>query len=304
MASCQALVDATPGLTSGRHVLYPAGPTGEAVAAYCDMTQQPAGQSLFDVPSGTMTLEGSRLCTTRYSNDDMDSTMMWVTLEGKVLSSNSYNTNAADWFTLTRDQVEDGYNGPMLNSASRSYLWGADAELYRPTGLGSYDKPIPFPASGHVGGTVVWFTSSGIKFRNSAQDYSFPYPSALPACVDIRLLSRAGVNGLVYVTDGISTVMLATRTSNSLTCMSILNFDWSARYTRRLQPSGPAPEPEPMPEPEPAPEPEPEPEPGPTLAIPFDPSARSTRQSELAPFGWVLCSLLVCLRPPRMRMAQ
>ena len=44
----------------------------------------PAGQSIFDVPPGGMALEGEKLCTLHRNNDDMDSTLMWVTLEGKI----------------------------------------------------------------------------------------------------------------------------------------------------------------------------------------------------------------------------
>ena len=43
-ATCNAIITASPGLASGVYQLYPAGPAGEGVAAFCDFSQTPAGQ--------------------------------------------------------------------------------------------------------------------------------------------------------------------------------------------------------------------------------------------------------------------
>ena len=127
MATCNDLKLATPTLTSGVQALYPAGPAGMRVAAYCDMTQSPAGQSLFDVPSGTMALTGRKLCTLNYNMDDMDSTLMWVTFEGKIttVETNALNTN--QWYTLDRDEMGTNIRRTAQNA---NRLWGSST-LYR-----------------------------------------------------------------------------------------------------------------------------------------------------------------------------
>lgn len=162
MATCADLVALVPTLPSGPYVLRPAGagPNREAVPAFCDTTQRPAGQSLFGLPSGTMQLEGSTLCTMVMSNDDMDSTMMWVTLDGKVKTNNGLDTGGANWVTFSRADMRRG-----AQAGSAGYLWGDKANLYRPIGVSAYDKPIPFPGSGWSGGTVVWLGSSNVCMR-------------------------------------------------------------------------------------------------------------------------------------------
>merc|ERR1711935_1080257 len=89
--------------TSGAHTLSPFGSRDSAhtVVSYCDMSQTPAGQSLFTV-SGGITF-GSRSCTLQISNDDMDSSMMWVDYTGKVETTNNQNVASSNWMTLPRD---------------------------------------------------------------------------------------------------------------------------------------------------------------------------------------------------------
>jgi hypothetical protein len=96
-ASCAALQSA--GYTaSGEYGLRPctsAHADSVVVPAYCDMSVTPAGQSLFTTNGSPMAFEGSVVCTLTYSNDDMDSTMMWVDYTGKVDRTNYQNPTSS-----------------------------------------------------------------------------------------------------------------------------------------------------------------------------------------------------------------
>lgn len=232
MATCDALK--TLGSPTGVYSLRPRGPTrGITVTAYCNMTQTPAGQSLFDVPSGSMGLIGSKLCTLTLGNDDMDSTLMWADFTGKVCRTNEEYTSYKIFNTLPRD-ANTAFSAPAA-----SYLWSTDstaaasaagANLYRPTsGISSTDKPIPFPGSGVPGGTVVWLGTNKVAFRMEGVDYSFDYPASMTANANCKHANSR--NSQAFITDGISSVAIARWDL----CLSVLRFDWSApTYTASM----------------------------------------------------------------------
>ena len=234
--TCEALRQSDPTLPSGAYPLRPRGThaDSEVVEAFCEFGTSPAGQSIFDVPSGRMALVGDTLCTLTHNNDDMDSTLMWATLDGKVKSTNNGDTTSSDWYTFSRDDMVAAPPGSQGN------LWGSDANFYRPLGIGNNDKPIPFPRSGVAGGTVVWLSSAELRFRMAGADYTLPYPSTLPYECTRHLNTSLGRvdlygGGSVYVTDGISSVAIGWRDGTALTCLAVLTLDWNApTYTAAM----------------------------------------------------------------------
>ena len=234
MATCQALKTLNPAAASGVYDLRPRGPTrGLIVPAFCDMSQTPAGQSLFDIPGGAAPrLEGSSICTLNRGNDDMDSTYMWADLTGKVCTDQSTNfVGSNNWMTLERSGVT-----ASATVSPRAKIWTtADGtNLYRPPAAGSNDKPIPFPGSGVPGGTVVWLSSTSIRFRVEGVDYALNYPAEIPT----SCRPSTSTNQNIFVTDGISSVTIGRKATGSTsvpTCMNVLSFDWSASsYTQAM----------------------------------------------------------------------
>ena len=159
MATCNDLLALNSALPSGAYVLRPAGPDRDAVPVYCDMTQSPPGQSLFDVPSGTIAFVGSKLCTMTWNNDDMDSTMMWVTLEGKIKRDNGYDTTGRTYFTFSRD---------LMTATGMQSQWadypGRRRSVPAVGTLNGCAKRILFPAPA-IPGTVVWLQNDALKFK-------------------------------------------------------------------------------------------------------------------------------------------
>ena len=225
MATCNDLLALNSALPSGAYVLRPAGRDRDAVPVYCDMTQSPPGQSLFDVPSGTIAFVGSKLCTMTYNNDDMDSTMMWVTLEGKIKRDNGYDTTGRTYFTFSRDLM----TATGVPSQSADYIWAGDADRYRPSGtLNSCAKPIPFPGSGYTNGTVVWLQNNALMFKAAGTDYSIPWASTGIPRTCYSDLSTCSNNAYVFVTDGISSFSIGRRNNANMRCYFTVQIDWTA----------------------------------------------------------------------------
>ena len=215
--------------TSGTYSVSPRGSKTDSacIRVYCDMTTSPPGQSLFSVSTSGISLSGSPSCVMNYENDDMDSTLMWVDLKGKVMTANSQDATLMNWMTLPRDGTSP--------STSQHYIWGSASEHW-PSSLSSLATPVPFPGAGTAAGIVVWFDTSHIRFR-TAQDgsFEFTYPSAMSSC----LPDLTDANKMVWVTDGVNTVLVGkyddTRQLTSLSCAYTLTFDWSAAaYTSSM----------------------------------------------------------------------
>ena len=229
MASCEAIRVLTPDAPSGTYTLLPRGahPYSQSIIAFCDMSTAPAGQSLFDVP-GVMALEGTKLCTWNRPNDDMDSSLMWADFSGRVKFDAREYTHDNRWFPFPRSAMT------ATSQPRAQTLWGDDDFLYRPNGVGTGAKPIPFPGSGVAGGTVVWLSNIGVKFRVNGVDFAWPYPANMPTTC-VNTLQRVGGtfrNTNVLVTDGISSVAIGKRSGSTISCMSVLRIDWSAaEYT-------------------------------------------------------------------------
>jgi len=215
---------------SGVYTLRPRG--GKAATdvehqVYCDMSTTPAGQSLFDTPTGSMAFSGSRTCSLTWSNDDADTTYMWVDFTGRVKSDNGYLTNDQTWFTIPRNSY------PSTGSTSnRRYIWGTTSTThdYYPSSMsssmGNYARPVPFPGSGHAGGTVVWLGASSVFFKADGTDYSFAYPSSMSTACKPAATSSYNTNA--FVTDGVNTLTVVRRSSSTIQCLTVLTFDWSA----------------------------------------------------------------------------
>lgn len=210
LSSCEAL--RLQGVTtSGAQTLSPFGPRDSAhtVAAYCDMSQTPAGQSLFTV-SGEIEF-GSRSCTLTYSNDDMDSSMMWVDYTGKVETTNSQDVASYNWMTLPRDGTPSSASAQANLSPMAS-------------GVNNLYKPVPFPGVG----LVVWFGYSEMRFLgpDSTTTYTISYPSSISSAC--RPPSSTAYNTMIMITDGISSVTMGRRSSITISCLVHVAFDWSA----------------------------------------------------------------------------
>lgn len=192
------------------------------IKAYCDFSQSPPTQSIFTV-SGSVSMQGSKVCSTFYANDDSDQTYMWVDFTGRQGGTNQMQTTNQNWFVIPRD------TWPSTRSSSDfKYVWGTTSysdPLHVPSSLGSYDKFVPLPRSGHAAGVVVWFGSS-IRFKAYGSDYSLSYPSDMPSSCMPDYSSTYNVN--VFITDGINVVGVGRRSSYSLSCIAWLTFDWSA----------------------------------------------------------------------------
>ena len=217
---------------SGAYVLRPAGPDRDAVPVYCDMTRQ-AGASressgpifIRRTPSGTIAFVGSKLCTMTWNNDDMDSTMMWVTLEGKIKRDNGYDTTGRTYFTFSRDLM----TATGMQSQWADYIWAGDADRYRPSGtLNGCAKPIPFPGSGYTNGTVVWLQNDALKFKAAGTDYSIPWASTGIPQTCYSDLSTCSNNVYVFVTDGISSFSIGRRNGWNMRCYFTVQIDWTA----------------------------------------------------------------------------
>ena len=201
--------------TSGVHTLSPFGlrDSAHTVTAYCDMSQTPAGQSLFTV-SGGITF-GSRSCTLNIGNDDMDSSMMWVDYTGKVETTNGQNVASTSWMTLPRDGTPSSASAQAGLSPMAS-------------GVNTFYKPVPFPGVG----LVVWFGPSEMRFLgpDSTTTYTISYPSSISA--NCRPLSSGTntYNIMIMITDGISSVTMGRRprSSTTISCLVHVAFDWSA----------------------------------------------------------------------------
>ena len=134
MATCESLRPQNAGVTGGVFGLQPRGPSGVTVPVYCDFGQSPAGQSLFDVPSGEMAPVGQRLCGLQRGNDDMDSTLMWVNFEGRIAATNDYDVRTllshARELLLTRTFVCAHRRAPkygLLYRETRQTCWSRQA---------------------------------------------------------------------------------------------------------------------------------------------------------------------------------
>lgn len=227
---------------SGVYTLQPRGtlPNSVSVRAYCDMSQTPKGQSIFDLPTGVQGFEtGTNVCSTQWSNDDSDQVSMWVDLEGRVGSTNPLTTTEMSYFVVPRDSF------PSYPAASAlRYIWGtttADSStIHYPhtfaTSMGAYARPIPFPRSGMTNGVVVWLGPTTVFFRVDFVDYSFSYPTEMQTCLPEA--STATYNSNVFVTDGISSLTVGRQsgsTNGVLTCLTVMRFDWSASpYTASM----------------------------------------------------------------------
>jgi hypothetical protein len=180
-----------------------------------------------------------------YSNDDMDSTMMWSDLTGKVQRDNSMEATSNNWFTLPRD----------ANPSTA----GAFAPLNpKPENVTRYSFPVPFPAAGTAGGKVVWFDNSSMHFLDRGSPITIPFPSSVPA--NCRPLSPActsvtgpagtplppsgmscdywnSTNKHIFITDGVNSVTMGQRDAsrNNIICLVNIAFDWSApSYTASM----------------------------------------------------------------------
>ena len=215
--------------SSGVYDLWPRGhhnSEGVMVRAYCDMTQTPPGQSLFDLPTGSLAFVGSKVCSLTWSNDDNDNTMMWVDYTGRQRRDNGHTTYYNDWFVTPRDS----WLGTGSSSMYR-YIWGGTSQSgsqYLPSAqTGSwnhYEKPVPFPGSGMPNGTVVWFGQNSLYFRAGGADVEINYPSQMSNCKP-QHTSSDNVN--LFITDGINRVTIGKRSGN-LQCLTVLTFDWTA----------------------------------------------------------------------------
>ena len=173
------------------------------------MSQTPAGQSLFTV-SGSITF-GSASCTLQRSNDDMDSSMMWVDYTGKVEVTNNQDVTSSNWMTLPRDS----------NPSSATTTAGLSP---KPSGVtSSHYKPVPFPGVG----LVVWFGYSEMRFLGpDSTEYSISYPSSISS--SCRPPSSHTHNTVIMITDGISSVTMGRRSNSTISCLVNVAFDWSA----------------------------------------------------------------------------
>jgi hypothetical protein len=175
------------------------------------MSITPAGQSLFTTNGAPIAFEGLVLCTLTHSNDDMDSTMMWVDFTGKVDMTNTRNPISSTWMTLPR--------GSSPASATNAGILSP-----QPSGVSSSSRPVPFPGAGNTGGIVVWLDASQIRFAVESTDYAFAYPTNYPsACAP-----STAFNQNIFVTDGISSVTVGRRSGTTIQCLTTLTFDWSA----------------------------------------------------------------------------
>tara|TARA_B100000767_G_scaffold264697_1_gene279910 strand:+ start:139 stop:867 length:729 start_codon:yes stop_codon:yes gene_type:complete len=173
------------------------------------MSQTPAGQSLFTV-SGEIEF-GSRSCTLTISNDDMDSSMMWVDYTGKVETTNSQDVASYNWMTLPRDGTPSSASAQANLSPMAS-------------GVNNLYKPVPFPGVG----LVVWFGYSDMRFLgpDSTTTYTISYPSSISSAC--RPPSSTAYNTMIMITDGISSVTMGLRSGSTISCLVHVAFDWSA----------------------------------------------------------------------------
>ena len=233
---------------SGVYTLQPRGtlPNSVSVRAYCDMSQTPKGQSIFDLPTGVQAFEaGTNVCSTQWSNDDSDQVSMWVDLEGRVGTTNPLTTTEMSYLVVPRDSF------PSYPAATAlRYIWGtttADSStIHYPhtyatsPDMGAYARPIPFPRSGMTNGVVVWLGRNKIFFRVDFVDYSFSYPTEMTAGLTcLPEAQTATYNSNVFVTDGISSLTVGRRSDSSgtgvLSCLTVMRFDWSASpYTASM----------------------------------------------------------------------
>ena len=97
--------------------------------------------------------------------------------------------------TLPRDAAATASNtgGPLA------------ASTHSPSGRGTYDLPVPFPAAG----IVVWFSTSALRFKTPAgADHTVSYGD-IPGftCLPTpSTSSRRMANTHAFVTDGVSSV--------------------------------------------------------------------------------------------------
>lgn len=226
---------------SGIYTINPQGTRTSAVTVrvYCDMSATGVkGQSIFDLPTGFQTFEsGTNVCAVNWSNDDCDNTMMWVDFTGRVATTNSVTNKQMVFFVVPRDSFP-----ATMAAVDAKYMWGgttptAAANEHYPstyaTSMNGYERPIPFPRSGHPNGVVVYLGQSNVFFRADGVDYSIPYPTSMSSCLPEASSASSNVN--VFVTDGVSSVTIGRRASGDLTCLTVLKFDWSyPTYTSQM----------------------------------------------------------------------
>jgi len=153
-----------------------------------------------------------------------------VDLTGKVLQNTASGPTTGSWVTTVRGQA------PSSWSTSTQTLSSEYASVW-PSGLAGYERPVPFPHAGMADGVVVFFSASNIIFKADGTTYTLNYPSGFPT--DCKADASTNYNTNLFITDGISSVTIARRPSNTansnicvmpdcLTCLEVLDFDWSA----------------------------------------------------------------------------
>ena len=240
--TCKEAYDA--GYTaSGIYSLQPRGTaraSSEVVQVYCEMSLSPPGQSVLYTPTGDTgnLVDGTQTCTLEGNNDDNDHTSMWVDFTGRQMYDNAFSTGSIatsqDFHVIPRNGWKSYGVDPSTGSAvDLKYIWGTSSTTDTPhfpsTLSGSFigfEKPIPFPRSGEPGGTVVWLSSSSIFFRSDGTDYSLPYPANLDYSCLPDISSNYMTN--IFVTDGVNKVTVGRRSGNTISCLAVLEFDWSS----------------------------------------------------------------------------
>jgi parallel beta-helix repeat protein len=132
-SSCEDILSADPGAGNGIYLICTDSETCKNV--YCDMEN--GGYASIFTMDGALTLD-SRNCLFFNYNDDMDSTILWTDLTGKIETDNGQETSGANWYTWNRDGSEDMVPAYLPD---------------RPGGLGNYARPVPLPAAEKT----VWF---------------------------------------------------------------------------------------------------------------------------------------------------
>jgi len=109
----------------------------------------------------------------------------------------------------------------------------AESSPYYPSSfagsMGTYARPVMFPGSGHVGGTVVWFGQTSLYFKADGVDYSFTYLSITGGAsltADCLPMASSTYNTHAFITDGINTATVVRHTSATPTCVTKFTFAW------------------------------------------------------------------------------